>query len=67
MRFLLFILCLLTLMAGVTIITIGKGAVQEIFGSVFLLMASIFLVGAGIVEAVNNGFKKLLTQTNQLK
>lgn len=52
MKILLFILSLLALMAGFFTMANTLGAMGEIAGILFWVIAAIFLVGAAILEAI---------------
>jgi len=53
MRIMLFILAILVFLAGVGILADAKSAIQEIEAFILFLIASVFISGAGVVEAVN--------------
>jgi hypothetical protein len=54
MRIFLFILCVLSFLAGGTILAGAKSAIHEIEGLVLFLIAAVFLVGAAIVDAIHS-------------
>jgi hypothetical protein len=53
MRFILFVLAVFAFIGGAAILTTAKSAAHEIEGLILLVIFSIFLTGAGIVEAIN--------------
>ena len=53
MRFILFVLAVFAFIGGAAILTTAKSAAYEIEGLILLVIFSIFLTGAGIVEAIN--------------
>ena len=53
MRVFLFILCVLSFLAGVMILAGAKSAIHEIEGFLLFLIGAVFLIGAAIVEAIN--------------
>lgn len=53
MRILLFLLAILTFLAGCGILAGAKSAIHEIEGFILFLMSAVFISGAGIVEAIN--------------
>jgi hypothetical protein len=54
MRVLLAILAVLSFLIGAALFVVSKSAVHEIEAFVVLLISAVFLVGAAIVEAVQN-------------
>ena len=53
MRVFLFILCILSFLAGVMIFPVAKSAIHEIEAFLLFLIGAVFLVGAAIVEAIH--------------
>ncbi len=53
MRVFLFILCILSFLAGVMIFPVAKSAIYEIEAFLLFLIGAVFLVGAAIVEAIH--------------
>ncbi len=53
MRVFLFILCILSFLAGVMIFAAAKSAIHEIEAFLLFLIGAVFLVGAAIVEAIH--------------
>ena len=53
MRVLLFVLCVLSFLAGAIIFASAKSSIHEIEGFVLFLIGAVFLVGASTVEAIN--------------
>jgi quinol-cytochrome oxidoreductase complex cytochrome b subunit len=53
MRVFLFILCVLSFLAGVMTLAGAKSAIHEIEAFLLFLIGAVFLVGAAIVEAIH--------------
>ena len=53
MRVFLFILCILSFLAGVMIFAAAKSAIHEIEAFLLFLIGAVFLVGAAIVKAIH--------------
>ena len=54
MRVFLFILCILSFLAGVMIFAAAKSAIHEIEAFLLFLIGAVFLVGAAIVNAIHS-------------
>jgi hypothetical protein len=54
MRVFLFILCILSFLAGFMVFAGAKSAIHEIEAFVLLPIGAVFLVGAAIVEAIHS-------------
>jgi hypothetical protein len=54
MRIFLFILCVLSFIAGLMILAGAKSAIHEIEAFLLFLIGAVFLVGAAIVEAIHS-------------
>jgi len=54
MRIVLFVLCILAFLAGSGITTTAKSSIHKIAGLILYLMAAVFLVGAGTIEAIHS-------------
>ena len=52
MRFILFLLAVLSLLAGIAIFSQAKSAIHEIEGFVVLLISAVLLSGAAIVDSI---------------
>jgi hypothetical protein len=65
MRIFLFVLALVALLAGASVLASAKSAVHEIEAFVLFLIAATFLTGSALVEALMQGFKSV-GETNTL-
>jgi hypothetical protein len=54
MRIFLFILCVLSFLAGLMIFSAAKSAIHEIEAFLLFLIGAVFLVGAAIVDAIHS-------------
>ena len=54
MRIFLFILCVLSFLAGFMILAGAKSAIHEIEGFLLFLISAVFLVGAAIIDAIHS-------------
>ena len=54
MRIFLFILCVLSFLAGFIALAHAKSAVEEVPAFLLFLMGAVFLVGAAIVDAIKS-------------
>lgn len=62
MRILLFIFAVLSLLSGVATFGVATSAIHEIEAYMQLLIAAVCLAGAGVIEAVNQLRKDVLSQ-----
>jgi hypothetical protein len=59
MRILLFLLSIISLLAGSAILVAAESAIHEIEAFILLLISAVLLTGAAIIEAINRLRKEL--------
>jgi len=67
MKILLFLLAILTFMAGASILAVAKSAIHEIEAFILFLISAVFISGASVVEAVNLLRKEVATDKKQAR
>jgi hypothetical protein len=66
MRILLFLLAIISFLAGAFILVVAQSAIQEIEAFILFLICAVFISGSGIVEAVNLLQKEMASLKEQI-